>query len=315
MSITIKLYDESKKNDWDCFLDIAKNSHFMFKRGYMDYHAKLFNDFSLMFYNEKSQLIAILPANIKEDKLHSHQGLTFGGLVVSLKATTELVHIVFLALLDFLKAQSGINSFIYKRMPDFYCNYSTHEDLYALFLLKANLYRRDVSSLIDLNIIFPYTKGRKWSINKAKKNQVVIKSDDNLSEFWVLLSQVLKLKYGTKPVHSLEEINLLRLNFPKNIKCFTARLGGELLAGALIYETDDVVHTQYLANSERGRDIGALDLVVDHLLKNVYKDKKYFDFGISTEENGQYLNKGLIAQKEGFGARAFVQDCYEIKVE
>ena len=315
MSVTIKLYEKSKKNDWDSFLDTAKNSHFMFKRDYMEYHAKLFNDFSLMFYDEKKRLTAILPANIKENKLYSHQGLSFGGLVINRKATTELVHVAFLALLDFLKAQDSINSFIYKRMPDFYCSYPSQEDLYALFLLKADLYRRDVSSLINLNTNFPYTKGRKWSVNKAKKNEVEIKSDDNLSEFWGLLNQVLQFKHGVKPVHSLEEINLLRLKFPGNIKCFTARLGGELVAGVLIYETDDVAHTQYLANSERGRDIGALDLVIDHLLKTVYKDKKYFDFGISTEENGQCLNRGLIAQKEGFGARAFVQDCYEIKVK
>ena len=315
MSITIELYNESKKNDWDCFLDTAKNSHFMFKRDYMDYHAKVFNDFSLMFFDEKKRLIAILPANIKENKLHSHQGLTFGGLVVNRKATTELVHVMFLALLDFLKAQDSINSLIYKRMPDFYCSYPSQEDLYALFLLKADLYRRDVSSLIDLHTFFPYTKGRKWSVNKAKKNEIEIKNDDNLSEFWGLLSQVLQFKHGAKPVHSLEEINHLRSKFPKNIKCFTARLDGELLAGALIYETDNVAHTQYLANSERGRDVGALDLVIDHLLTSVYKDKKYFDFGISTEENGQYLNKGLVSQKEGFGARAFVQDCYEIKVK
>jgi len=269
----------------------------------------------LMAYDEKSRLIAILPANIKENKLHSHQGLTFGGLVVNNKTTTELVHVIFLALLDFLKAQGSIVSFIYKRIPDFYCSHPSQEDLYALFLLKADLYRRDVSSLIDLNALYPYSKLRKRSVNKARKNEVAITNDDDLSSFWELLSQVLQFKHGAKPVHSLEEINLLRLKFPRNIKCFTARLGGELVAGALIYETDDVAHTQYLASSERGRDTGALDLVIDHLLKTVYKDKKYFNFGISTEENGQYLNKGLIAQKEGFGARAFVQDYYEIKVK
>jgi len=50
------------------------------------------------------------------------------------------------------------------------------------------------------------------------------------------------------------------------------------------------------------------------LIKNVYRNKKYFDFGISTENNGRILNKGLIAQKEGFGARAYVHDFYEIKI-
>jgi hypothetical protein len=39
--------------------------------------------------------------------------------------------------------------------------------------------------------------------------------------------------------------------------------------------------------------------------------KKYFDFGISSEKNGRYLNIGLIQNKESFGARAIAYDFYE----
>ncbi|MEM2995379.1 MAG: GNAT family N-acetyltransferase, partial [Candidatus Bathyarchaeia archaeon] len=41
----------------------------------------------------------------------------------------------------------------------------------------------------------------------------------------------------------------------------------------------------------------------------------YFDFGISTEKEGRFLNVGLITQKEEFGARAVVYDTYEIEVQ
>jgi hypothetical protein len=44
----------------------------------------------------------------------------------------------------------------------------------------------------------------------------------------------------------------------------------------------------------------------------VYRHKKYFSFGISTEEQGQYLNEGLIRNKESYGARAVVHDFYEL---
>ena len=40
-----------------------------------------------------------------------------------------------------------------------------------------------------------------------------------------------------------------------------------------------------------------------------------FDFGISTEQGGRYLNEGLIFQKEGFGARTVVYDTYELNIE
>lgn len=314
MTINVLSYEPTKKAEWDSFVASAKNGHFMFCRDYMDYHADRFFDHSLMFYDEKMRLIALIPANIKEGVLYSHQGLTFGGLLINNKSTTEKVYDIFIVMIEFLKEVGGVDSIIYKRIPDFYNIYPSQEDLYALFLLDARVTRRDVSSLIDINNPLSYSKGRKWSINKAKKEAINVNEETKYLDMWALLSQVLVAQHGTKPVHSIEEIEMLHKKFPNNIKCYTAHLNGELLAGTVVYETQTVAHTQYLANSEKGRELGALDLVIDHLIKNVYKDKSYFDFGISTEDNGRTLNKGLIAQKEGFGARAYVHDFYEIKI-
>jgi len=57
-----------------------------------------------------------------------------------------------------------------------------------------------------------------------------------------------------------------------------------------------------------------LDLVISTLIQETYKDKSYFDLGRSNQNGGRYLNMGLIAQKEGFGARAVVHDIYELKM-
>lgn len=54
--------------------------------------------------------------------------------------------------------------------------------------------------------------------------------------------------------------------------------------------------------------------LLSKLLNEVYVDRQYFDFGISNEEEGRYLNEGLVAQKEGFGARAVVHDFYRLKL-
>ena len=75
----------------------------------------------------------------------------------------------------------------------------------------------------------------------------------------------------------------------------------------------NIVHTQYLASSGKGREIGALDLLIYTLIEKYKKEKQYFDFGISSENNGVILNNGLISQKEGFGARTVVYETYEIK--
>ena len=53
-------------------------------------------------------------------------------------------------------------------------------------------------------------------------------------------------------------------------------------------------------------------MLLHNLITDVYADRTYFDFGVSTENGGGYLNEGLIFQKEGFGARSVVYDTYEM---
>ena len=87
-----------------------------------------------------------------------------------------------------------------------------------------------------------------------------------------------------------------------------------MLAGIVIYESANVAHAQYISATEEGRSLGALDCIVEVLLNEVYPDKPYFDFGISTLENGRTLNVGLIQNKESYGARATVYDFYELSL-
>ncbi len=54
---------------------------------------------------------------------------------------------------------------------------------------------------------------------------------------------------------------------------------------------------------------------MDVLLNEVYRDKPYFDFGVSTVDNGRTLNASLIQNKESYGARATVYDFYELSLE
>ena len=53
---------------------------------------------------------------------------------------------------------------------------------------------------------------------------------------------------------------------------------------------------------------------MDYLINECYSSKEYFDFGISTENEGLFLNEGLTSQKQEFGGRGIVYDFYEIRV-
>jgi len=280
----------------------------------MEYHSDRFEDYSLLFFNDKDKLIALLPANIQNDILYSHQGLTFGGFLVDHKMKTAVMLDLFTELKSFLK-EKNIKKVIYKCIPYIYHKLPSEEDRYALFINNARLFRRDVTSTICINNQIKYSKGRKWIINKALKNGLTVEKSEDFEQYWKILEETLKNRHNSKPVHSLDEIVKLYNLFPKNIKLFVAKKDNKILAGTVIFENETIVHTQYLANSDKGRELGALDLVIDRLINEVYKDKRYFDFGISNEDNGRYLNIGLINQKEGFGARAVVHDFYELKIE
>lgn len=69
-----------------------------------------------------------------------------------------------------------------------------------------------------------------------------------------------------------------------------------------------------MAANDLAREIGALDLTIKTVLDEYSGNKLWLDFGISTENHGRYLNEGLISQKEGFGGRTNVYECYEVEV-
>lgn len=315
--LNLKIYEKNDVDEWNNFVDGAKNSHFFFKRGYMEYHKDRFQDFSLMIYNDKGKLISILPASISYDGgnkiLVSHGGLTFGGFLMNEKMKVETMLDIFDTVKNFLH-QQNFSSLIYKCIPYIYWRYPSEEDKYALFVNDAKLIRRDVSSTIIPPPIKVFMRhGVFDSLRKAKKKINVVQSC-RYDEYVKMLSDILSKYHNTAPVHSADELKFLAGRFPENIKLFTGELDGKILAGAVVFENGETVHTQYLANSDEGRQVGALDCVIDYLLNEVYPDKKYFDFGISNENAGRYLNRGLIAQKEGFGARAVVHDFYEMKI-
>jgi len=310
--VDVVRYEESHRKIWDKAVAAAKNGHFLVNRAYMDYHQQRFIDHSLMFY-VNGHLTAILPANLVGDRLCSHGGLTFGGLLFDAKQTVGGIIEIFDALVAYCRDRE-IERILYKAMPHIYAETPAQEDLYALFRHNAVLVRRDVSSTIDQTNRVAYSKGTKYNISKARKQRLVVTQNQDMTEFWALLGRVLSARHGVIPVHSLEEISSLAAGFPENIALYEAReASGKLLAGAVLYINRHVVHTQYLANSERGRAVGALDFLIGELIER-FSERRFFDFGISTEQEGRVLNTGLARHKEGFGARAVVHDFYDIRV-
>lgn len=309
--LRIERYTADHRAEWDALVLASKNGTFLLLRGYMDYHADRFADASLIVRRE-DEVVALLPAHREGDTVSSHMGLTYGGFVVSGRMTTPLMLRVFEAAAAHLSAD-GVATLIYKTIPHIYHRLPAEEDRYALFRHDAVLYRRDLLSTIDmLRRPEPQTRRRRGAA-KAMKAGVQVAEDTDWAGYWGLLTQHLMARYGVSPVHRLEEMEALRAAFPVNIRLFTVRAAsGGLLGGVVIYETDEVAHLQYAAATQEGFDTGCLDRLFLHLLDEVFASKRWFDFGNSTEQQGRWLNDGLVEQKEGFGGRAVAHDFYRL---
>ncbi|WP_317175554.1 GNAT family N-acetyltransferase [Pontibacter beigongshangensis] len=309
-AIAIERYTPAHKPAWDAFVAASKNGTFLLQRSYMDYHSDRFKDHSLLFFR-KGKLVALLPANEAGDVIQSHGGLTYGGVISGSSMKVALMLEVFETMRSYFRAR-GLSTLTYKAIPHIYHRLPAEEDLYALFRQQAVLCRRDVSSAIDLQQRLPYAELRQRKLKQAAKSDIVVAPSDDFETFMQIEEQLLESKYNTRPVHTAAELRRLALLFPENIRLHAAACQGAMVAGVIIYETEQVAHCQYIATTAEGRVLNALDALVHELLTHVYPHKKYFNFGISTEQQGQYLNQGLISNKESYGARAVVQDFYEL---
>jgi len=313
--VTIKRYEEQDKAVWDSFCRESKSPLFMFERNFMEYHKHRFTDHSLLFY-EEDELVAVLPMNESDGALFSHAGLTYGGFVTNTRMKQHLMNACFDALVVYAK-ENGFSSILYKAVPHIFHEQPAEEDRYSLFRHNAKVAKMEPATVVNLSAPYKMPKGRKSQVSRAKREGVVVRELHEEADFHAFINlenSVLEQHHGAKAVHSGEEMYLLYSCFPKNIHLYGAFLQDELIAGSVLYEYGQMVHTTYLAASDVARNIGALDLTIVTMIEQFKDSKLWFDFGISTENGGQFLNEGLIAQKEGFGGRTYIYDTWRLEL-
>ncbi len=319
--IELRTYNKEMAGDWDALVSSSRTPTLLHLRPYMDYHQHRFKDASLVFLNSKGKIIALLPACVsnKDDKtVCSHEGLTYGGFICAPHLHCQDLNNILTLAINHYKEQFGARFLKIKPIPYIYSTVPAQDELYLLTIMGAVLEERHLSQTIRLSHPAKMSELRRRSITKAKKNGVAVhlaEGETDWREFHTLLTDVLMRRHNVMPVHSAEEILLLHHRFPNEIRLYVAKQDKRILAGSVVYISPQVAHTQYLASSDEGRAMGALDLVIDHLIHNSDIQKcAYLDFGVSTERDGS-LNAGLAAQKEGFGATGVCYDTYLLDLQ
>lgn len=281
----------------------------MLRREYMEYHADRFIDASMVIEDDRGKVVALLPASAHDNEIVSHGGLTFGGIQTTDKIGVGRMLEILRAIIE-LGRERGFTSMRYKPAPHVYHEVPAEEDLYALFRAGAVLARRDVSSAILLDERVKYSKGRKSNLKAVPDDVQILRSND-FETFMAIEAEALERHQATA-THTAAEMRQLQSHFPDQIQLHLAMQDGVAHAGVVTYDTKTTRHTQYIGATSHGKAIGAADRLLDHLIHASMGRFRWFDFGISTEQQGRYLNTGLASNKESYGGRGVNYDHYDL---
>lgn len=315
MSLSIRPYRQEDADVWDKFCGDALQATLLHTRRFLSYHRDRFVDCSLII-EEEGNYVGLFPAALSPNDDNcavSHPGITYGGVLHKGALRGERMIFALTEICGYYKSQ-GLKRLLYKAVPSMYHRFPAQDDLYALFRVGAKLTRCDLSSAIDIKNRLPVSGRRKRSLKKAVKAGLVIREGaEFLPDLWAVLADNLERKYGAQPVHNLGEITSLVDRFPASIRCVCGVLNDTTVAGVLIFSTPMVNHAQYIASSDAGYEISALDAVFDHCIDiTALEGKRWFDFGTSNEKAGMILNDSLYRFKSEFGGGGIVHEFFEV---
>ena len=308
----IERYRDSLSGVWDDFVERSKNGTFMLSRKFIFYHGDRFQDYSMLIYKGE-KLIAVFPANSIEHTIYSHQGLSYGGLVLPKYIKLSDALGAFSELLKYY-ANNGFSSLIIKQTPVLYHLQPSEEIQYALFVTQAELYRRDAAICLQPSSFKP-NQNRKRKIKSANSHNFQIRETINMEPFWnEVLIPNLQISHGGKPVHSLNEIQFLKNIFPEHIKQYDIYEGDKILGGTTLFNTKKTSLAQYISATPYGKSTDALSGLFYYIINDKSNAFDYFSFGHSNEDNGRVLNHTLSYWKESFGGSTLTHDFYKVKL-
>ena len=322
--LEIKQYDPSYFDKWDKFvLTGSINGTFLQSRKFLSYHPDdRFEDASLMVF-KGNEIVAVIPANCicdSEEKIFiSHQGSTFGGVILGKNAhTVDYVESI-ISLVDDYFIDNSYSKVVLKQTSTIFQN--SNSELIDYFLFRKGYHDwQEVGFFIDFtdyndDIISNFTASRRRDYRYSLKNNLSIRkldSTDEISEFYGILCDNYK-KFDETPVHSLEDLLVLKLHkISNNTDFYGIYLDDEMIAGSMVFLFDNrVFHTQYLAVRQDMKDIFVSEFMYKELIDLAKREGfRYLSFGTSTFDGGRILNKSLAQYKEGFGAKAYVNRTY-----
>lgn len=306
-------YRDGMKENWDSCIAQAKNGNFLFLRDYMDYHRDRFDDHSLLFVRE-GRTIACLPAHRTDDVLHSHRGLTFGGLVMHQDIRLSEVRAIFRSLISYMRS-NGMRTLYYRHMPHPYHRLPAEEDIFVLSGLGARVIETKATCVVPAGMPALYTGDVTRGVKRFARMGLTLRRSFDFAGYMALCADYLWRRRGVKPVHGGEELERLAARFPENILLYVVERGADIEAGLVVYRNAACARSQYIAQSPFGQEARIVPAIYDHVLNDVLPKGTMFDFGHSADPVTGSLDEKLHIYKESFGARTIQLSSYELSID
>lgn len=316
------VYDSSYEEKWDNFIFTESiNGTFLQTRRFLKYHPEeRFTDFSVIVLY-KNKIVAVCPGCMNEKReFISHMGSTFGGLVLSSKLYRSKYLFPLLEEFEIFLINNLFTGIVLKLTSDIFSNIGTGLFEYCYQYMGYREYI-ELSTYIDFGaydkeIVKNFSQGKRTNVSnciKAGCEYRKITEDKELEKFYELLCTNLS-KYGTKPVHTLEELYSLKNKILKNeIEFYGIYLKNQMIAGAMLFlfHNRNAVHTQYLAADMDHSKLSPMTFLCYSIIEDARsREFRIVSWGISTEERGKIINKGLLESKESYGAQYSVNRTY-----
>lgn len=318
--LKIEAYNQSYQQDWDDFVKNSRNGTFMQQRTFLNYHPpSRFMDCSLMVFNCREKLIAVLPAAQKiadQNKVFSsYPGASHGGIIVDKQfGTLDAMNLIPL-LTQYCKA-NNFNAIEIKMVPRIYHVWPSDEIDFALRYNGFTISSSELATALPLKeLVDPFDsliESTQRNIRKAQRLGVVVEESNDFATYWRILTDNLKQRHNAEPTHTLAEILDLKSKYPQSINLFAAYYQGEMISGVVVFLLNSrVINCFYIASNSKHQSLRSVELLFYKLISWGIKQGYYFlDWGISTENKGLRINPGLFAFKEKFGGRGVLREMY-----
>lgn len=303
---------------WDGFVDNSNNGTIFHKMRFLQYHPKgRFKLSFLGFYDEKNNLLAIMPGEEKDRVFKSPVGASYGSF-----ATKDLSYDESEAIVDaFLeRCKKRKIKEIILTPPPFVYEKRQNQYLDFLFIYKGfNIQKTLITSAVDLSTLNPdvlsslvYSKRK--AVRKAIKSGIRAELSNDIKAFYPILLDN-KKKFGVSPTHTLEELERLKELFPNDIKLLLAFKGNKPIAGAVTFICNKIVALAfYIVHYVKFQEFRPTSLLYYEDIKWAKENGfKYYDIGINAEtktENPMDQVKSLIKFKETFLSTGFLRTTY-----